>query len=121
MQALSGHGRDGFLDVEAQERERTNMPPYSRLAGIIVSGRDEKQVDGVAKALGLSAPQGDGIRTLGPAPAPMARLRGNWRKRLLVQADKTINLQKTIEGWMATVKVPSTVRVQIDIDPQSFL
>lgn len=121
MQALSGHGRDGFLDVEAQERERTNMPPYSRLAGIIVSGRDEKQVDAVAKALGQSAPQGEGIRTLGPAPAPMARLRGNWRKRLLVQADKTINLQKTIDGWMAAVKVPSTVRVQIDIDPQSFL
>ncbi len=121
MQALAGQGRDGFLDVEAQERERTNMPPYSRLAGIIVSGRDEKQVDSIAKALGVSAPQGDGIRTLGPAPAPMARLRGNYRKRLLVQADKTINLQKTIDGWMATVKVPSTVRVQIDIDPQSFL
>lgn len=121
MQALSGHGRDSFLDVEAQERERTNMPPYSRLAGIIVSGRDERQVDGVAKALGMSAPQGDGIRTLGPAPAPLARLRGNYRKRLLVQADKTINLQKTIDGWMATIKVPSTVRVQIDIDPQSFL
>lgn len=121
MQALAGHGRDAFLDVEAQERERANMPPYSRLAGIIVSGRDEKQVDEVARALGMSAPQGEGIRTLGPAPAPLARLRGNYRKRLLVQADKTINIQKTIDGWMGTVKIPSTVRVQIDIDPQSFL
>ncbi|MDB5492008.1 MAG: primosomal protein [Micavibrio sp.] len=121
MQALSGHGRDSFLDVEAQERERSFMPPYSRLAGIIVSGRNEKQVDDIAKKLGQTAPQGEGIKTLGPAPAPMARLRGNFRKRLLVQADKTINLQKTIEGWMSVVKVPSTVRVQIDIDPQSFL
>lgn len=97
------------------------MPPYTRLAGIIVSGRDERQVDDVAKALGISAPQGDGIKTLGPAPAPLARLRGNFRKRLLVQADKSIALQKTIEGWIADVKIPSTVRVQIDIDPQSFL
>lgn len=131
MQALAGHddsgqksgsaGRDIFLDIEAQEREAAHMPPYTRLAGIIVSGRDERQVDDVAKALGISAPQGDGIKTLGPAPAPLARLRGNFRKRLLVQADKSIALQKTIEGWIADVKIPSTVRVQIDIDPQSFL
>lgn len=121
MQALSGHGRDGFLDVEAQERERAHMPPYSRLAGIIVSGRDERQVENIAKELGLSAPQGEGLRTLGPAPAPFYRLRGDFRRRLLVQADKAIHLQKLIENWIAGVKIPSTVRVQVDIDPQSFL
>lgn len=121
MQALAGLGRDSFLDVEAQERERAHMPPYSRLVGIIVSGRNEHEVEEISKKLGMTAPQVEGIRTLGPAPAPFYRLRGDFRRRLLIQADKTINIQKTVAGWLAGTKIPSTVRVQVDIDPQSFL
>ena len=121
MQALAGVGRDAFLDVEAQEREKAHMPPYSRLVGVIVSGRDEKQVENIARALGLAAPQAEGVRTLGPAPAPFYRLRGDYRRRLLIQSDKAINIQKTIQVWLDSVKTPSTVRVQVDIDPQSFL
>lgn len=121
MQALAGVGRDAFLDVEAQERERSFMPPYSRLVGIIVSGRDERQVDEVSKALGRNAPQGEGIRTLGPAPAPFYRLRGDYRRRLLVQADKALNVQRAVAEWLGGVKVPAQIRVQVDIDPQSFL
>lgn len=127
MKALSGHGgRDEFLSVEAAEREAAHMPPYSRLAGIIVSGRDEGQVLDVARALGKTSPQGANdngqrIQTLGPAPAPLARLRGRYRYRLLVRADKTLNLQRAVADWVEGVKVPSTVRVYIDIDPQSFL
>ncbi|PCK00482.1 MAG: primosomal protein N' [Zetaproteobacteria bacterium] len=121
-----GGGRDEFLSVEAAEREAANMPPYSRLVAIIISGREESLVFEVAKALGRASPQGvndDGLRiqTLGPAPAPMARLRGRYRYRLLVRADKAINIQKTVAHWVHGVKTPSTVRVYIDIDPQSFL
>tara|TARA_R110002095_G_scaffold118651_5_gene103365 strand:+ start:1209 stop:3458 length:2250 start_codon:yes stop_codon:yes gene_type:complete len=126
MKAMAGEGRDAFLGVEAAEREAANMPPYSRLAGIIISGREESQVLDVAKALGRTSPQGVTeagyrIQTLGPAPAPMARLRGKFRYRLLVRADKAIDLQKTVSTWVNGVKVPSTVRVYIDIDPQGFL
>ncbi len=128
MQALSTSsgkfcdGRNQFLEVEALEREHAYMPPFSRLVGIIVSGRDERQVIDVAKALGMSAPQGGkNVQTLGPAPAPFARLRGKYRYRLLVRADKKIDIQKVIAAWIGGVKVPSTVRVYIDIDPQSFL
>ena len=115
------NGRDHFLRVEAAEREAAHMPPYSRLVGIIIAGRDEGQVKDIAKALGQCAPQGEGIQTLGPAPAPFARLRGKYRYRLLVQADKKLNIQKTIADWVGRVKCPSTVRIYIDIDPQSFL
>lgn len=121
MKALSMGARDAFLETEAYEREQAHMPPYSRLAGIIVAGREEQQVVEVAKALGKSAPQGEKITTLGPAPAPLARLRGRYRYRLLVRADKAVNIQKTIAGWVGAHKIPSTVRVYIDIDPQSFL
>ncbi len=126
MKAMASEGRDAFLAVEAAEREVVNMPPYSRLVGIIVSGRDERLVQEVSKQLGRTAPQGAAksgaiIQTLGPAPAPLARLRGKFRYRLLVRADKTINVQKTVGDWVNALKVPSTVRVYIDIDPQSFL
>ncbi len=121
MKALAAGARDGFLEAEAQEREASGMPPYGRLAGIIVSGRDEAQVMEAARALGRSAPQGPGIRTLGPAEAPFYRLRGKYRRRLLVRADKNINIQKSIAAWIAGVKHPSTVRIQVDVDPQSFM
>ncbi len=130
MKALSfegeREGRDDFLKVEALERKAAHMPPFARLAGIIVSGRDEAQVVEVAKALGRTAPQGaskegQSIQSFGPAPAPFARLRGRYRYRLLVRADKKVDLQKTLAAWIEGVKTPSTVRVQIDIDPQSFL
>lgn len=121
--AMSGHeksGRDEFLEVEAAEREMAHMPPFSRLAGVIISGREEAQVVEIAKALGVHAPQGARIQTLGPAPAPFAKLRGKYRYRLLVRADKAIDLQKALAAWVGGVKCPSAVRIQIDIDPQSF-
>ncbi len=120
MQALSHGGRDEFLEVEAGQREAANMPPFTRLAGIIVSGRDERQVLEVSKQLGISAPHGPGVQVLGPADAPMYRLRGKYRRRLLVRADKTLDIQKAVRGWISSVKPPSAVRVQVDIDPQSF-
>jgi primosomal protein N' (replication factor Y) len=122
MKALANEARDKFLEVEAHERQAAHMPPYSRLAGIIVSGRDERQALDVAKALGADAPHQDKtLQTYGPAPAPLARLRGRYRFRLLIRADKSINIQKTIAAWIDGHKIPSTVRVQVDIDPQSFL
>jgi primosomal protein N' (replication factor Y) len=120
MKALVSEQRDQFLEVEAFERERAHMPPYARLAGMIVSGRDESEVKQIASQLGRTAPQGQGIQVLGPAPAPLLRLRGKHRYRLLVRADKNLNIQKTIAAWVGGIKIPSTVRVAIDIDPQSF-
>ena len=120
MQALASGARDDFLEVELSEREIAEMPPFTRLVGIIVSGREEKDVEQAAMALGRAAPQGEKIQTLGPAEAPMYRLRGKFRRRLLVRADKNIDIQKAIKHWVKEVKLPSKIRVQIDIDPQSF-
>ena len=125
MQALIAGDRDLFLKVELSEREGAFMAPFSRVAGVIVSGRDEKQVGEVARALGQCAPnikddKGRMIQTLGPAEAPFYRLRGKYRRRLLVRADKAIDLQKALDHWIKSISVPSAVRVQLDIDPQSF-
>lgn len=120
MKALESGSRDDFLEVEAGSREAAKMPPYTRLAGIIVSGREEALVIDISRQLGMKAPHGTGVQTLGPADAPMYRLRGQYRRRLLVRADKSIDIQKTIAHWLKEVKVPAAVKVQVDIDPQSF-
>lgn len=120
MQSLLGSRRDDFLEVEAAQREAAKMPPFTRLAGIIVSGRDEGQVVEISKKLGQTSPHGTGIQTLGPADAPMYRLRGKFRRRLLVRAEKNIDIQDAIERWLGDHKIPAAVRVQVDIDPQSF-
>ncbi len=121
IQALAGGDRDEFLKVESEERKIADMPPYSRLAGIIVSGIKDEEAEAIAKALAVKSPNGEGIKTYGPAPAPMFRIRGKYRYRLLIHADKKLNIQKAIAEWLAQVKIPSTLKVQIDIDPQSFL
>jgi primosomal protein N' (replication factor Y) len=124
MKALCAGARDPFLEMEADEREESHMPPFSRLAGIIIAGRDLSLVESVAKELGKTSPQGmseaGSVQTLGPAPAVYARLRGKHRMRLLVRADKSVAMQPLLSRWVNGVKVPSGVRVYVDIDPQSF-
>ncbi len=119
--ALLSGDRDGFLAAESEMRRMHFMPPYGRLAALIVSGVDGRAVDEVARALGRTAPKGEGIEVLGPAPAPFAMLRGRHRRRLLVKARKEANLHGRMRAWLAGVKLPTGVRVQVDIDPYSFL
>ncbi len=126
MQALVGlsdgrDSRDRFLAAEADERQRHGWPPFGRLAALIVAGPDERAVDRVARQLGATAPHGEGIEVLGPAPAPLALLRGRHRRRLLVKARRDVNIQAAIDAWLAPLRPPSGVRIQVDIDPYSFL
>jgi primosomal protein N' (replication factor Y) (superfamily II helicase) len=121
MQALLSCDRDAFLAREAEERMVAGMPPYGRLAALIVSGEDMDEVDAVSRRLGRTAPRPDGIHVLGPAPAPFALLRGRHRRRLLIKAPRGVQLQPLIARWLSDVPVPASVRVQVDIDPYSFL
>jgi primosomal protein N' (replication factor Y) len=121
MLALRDYDRDAFLEREAQERLEAGMPPFGRLAALVVSGEDMAQVDAVARRLGRAAPRGDSVQVLGPAPAPFALLRGRHRRRLLLKAPRGVQVQSLVADWLARVPVPGTVRVQVDIDPYSFL
>ena len=120
MKALIANDRDTFLAAESRERERAGMPPFGRLAALILSCPDELKLDMFCRLLSQKAPRFDDIRILGPAPAPLAFLRGKHRRRFLVKTDKSIALQKFLSEWLSTVKVPSTIQLKIDIDPQSF-
>jgi len=121
MQTLVADDRDGFLASEAEARRSRGLPPYGKLVALIISGPDRGAVDRVSQDLGRAAPQGEGLMVLGPADAPLAMLRGRHRRRLLLKADRRIGVQPLVADWVSRVQVPGTVRVQVDIDPYSFL
>ncbi len=121
MQALAAGDRDGFLAGEMETRERLLLPPFGRLAALIVSGPDSDEIDRLCRTLAQHAPQAGGVETLGPAPAPLAILRRRHRRRFLLRAPRDVPLQEVIGDWLAGVKVSSRVRIQVDIDPYSFL
>ncbi len=120
LQAIAAGDRDGFIAAEKAARERYGMPPYGRLAAIVVSGRQAGAVRQAAAALGRGAPAQDGLQVLGPAPAPLALLRGHFRHRLLVKAARSVNLQDYIRRWLSRTPQPGGIRIRVDIDPYNF-
>jgi primosomal protein N' (replication factor Y) len=121
MQALAAQDRDAFLAAEIAEREAAGMPPYGRLAAVIVSAPNERQANDAAKAMGEKAPVVEGLDLWGPAPAPLAVIRGMHRRRFLIRANRGVDVSAFLAAWSGRVKLHSAVRVQIDVDPYSFL
>ena len=121
LKALVDNDRSRFLEIEKQTRQLLKMPPFGRLAAIIVSGTNKDSVEKTAIYLGQTAPNNDYINTLGPAQAPIYMLRGKYRYRLLLKTAKNIKIQAVIQEWLAKVSYPSNVRVEVDIDPYSFM
>jgi len=121
MQALIAGDFANFMTCEAAVRRPGHWPPFGRLAAIIVSSEHERDADQIAGALARAAPRGAGIDVLGPAPAPLALLRGRHRRRLLLKTTRDIAVQKLLRDWLADVPVPHSARVDIDIDPVSFM
>lgn len=121
MRALVSGRRDEFLEREARARERVGLPPYGRLAGIVVSAPDAGLAQRVAREMARMAPRAEDVTVLGPAPAPMALLRGRTRLRFLVKAGRNVNIQAFLHAWLDGLKVPNQVRVSVDVDPYSFM
>jgi primosomal protein N' (replication factor Y) (superfamily II helicase) len=121
MQALLQGDLDAFMASEADSRRDGEWPPYGRLAALIVSADSAILADTVARDLGWAAPRGDGIVVLGPAPEPMSLLRGRHRRRLLLKVRRDVAVQPILRAWLGAVKVPRGGRVDVDVDPISFL
>jgi primosomal protein N' (replication factor Y) len=122
IRAILGGDEEAFWRAEAAERRAAGVPPFGRMAGIILSGTDVAQVFDLGNALARqsAALTRVGAQVFGPAPAPIARVRGRHRVRLLVKADKGVALQEAIARWIAPHKLKGDLRLSVDIDPQSF-
>lgn len=121
MQAIAAGDRDAFVAAESAARKAAGMPPFGKLAALIVSGRDPGAAEAAARRLAKTAPTYREARVYGPAPAPLAQLRGMWRWRLLLHAERTVNIQAILAHWLADFRAKDGVRLAVDIDPYSFM
>lgn len=122
LKALVSGDPERFYAAETASREAAGLPPFGRLAALIVSGNSAAEAETHARALARCAEAPQGVMVLGPAEAPITVLRGRHRMRLIVKTERGIDLQDYLRGWIKRGPKPkSAVRVAIDIDPQSFL
>jgi primosomal protein N' (replication factor Y) len=121
MRALIAGDLAAFMAQEATMRRPGHWPPFGRLAALIVSAAAAPDADAAAAALGRAAPHGPGVVVLGPAPAPLAILRGRHRRRLLLKTRRDIAVQPLLRDWLARAAVSARARVDVDVDPVSFL
>jgi primosomal protein N' (replication factor Y) (superfamily II helicase) len=121
IRALVSDDRDAFMAREAEARREQGMPPFGRLVALIVSGPDPEETAEAARRVARHAPRGAEIEVLGPAPAPLSLLRGQYRQRLLLRTARHLNASEITRRWLAPLKLPNAVRVRIDVDPYSFL
>ncbi len=119
--ALADGDRERFISAELSMREILGLPPFGRLSGVIVSGPELAITETLAKKFVSLAPKAVGIEILGPSEPPIGRLRGRFRRRILVQAEPSVNLSAYMSSWRKRIKLPSKYRLHIDIDPQSFM
>ncbi|MBL4811560.1 MAG: primosomal protein N' [Rhodobacteraceae bacterium] len=122
IRAILSGDEERFWQTEARERRAAGVPPYGRMAGIVLSSPDVQAVFDLGAYLARNdAPlRKIGAKVYGPAPAPIARIRGRHRVRLLVTAEKNAPLQAALSQWVGGLKLPTNLRLAIDIDPQSF-
>jgi primosomal protein N' (replication factor Y) len=121
IRALVSGDAEAFYAAETEARREANAPPFGRMAAIIVSSEDLREATNTAQAIAKSAPSVDGMEVYGPAPAPLAMLRGRHRMRLLVHARRALDVQDVIRAWLGALEWPRGVRVAVDVDPYSFV
>jgi primosomal protein N' (replication factor Y) len=122
MQAMLSGDREEFLAREIEMRQRGMLPPYGRLAALIISAREKELAERYAREVARRAPPAETISVLGPAEAPIFVVRGRHRWRLLVKAPRDADIQGYLRDWLANVPEPKgDLRLSIDVDPYSFL
>ena len=122
MQALVTGDRQAFYEAEIAMREEAGLPPFGRLAAIVISAKTKPEAEAYARALAVAAPEARTITVLGPVEAPLAIIRGRHRQRLLVKAAREADVQSYLIEWLSRVAPPrGGVNLQVDVDPYNFL
>jgi primosomal protein N' (replication factor Y) len=121
MKALILGDREAFYSSEIALREATAYPPFGRLASLVITANERHAAESYGRALASAAPKDASVRVLGPAEAPIAVVRGRHRFRILVKAPREFNLSAYLREWLAAApKTRGNVKLEVDVDPQSF-
>ncbi len=118
---LAAGDRDAFVEHEMDQRRIVGFPPFGRLGAVILSAGSPEQANESAAAFGAAQPNATGVEVWGPAPAPITVLRGRHRRRFLIRSDRNVDLSAFLAAWKERVKLPSNVRVALDVEPYSFM
>jgi primosomal protein N' (replication factor Y) len=122
MKALVACDREAFYASEIAQRERTGYPPFGRLASLIISAGDRATAEGYARKLVAIAPVDERVQLLGPAEAPLAVIKGRYRFRLLLKSARGFDLSDYLRHWLTAAPKPKgNLKLEVDVDPQSFL
>ena len=125
MEAMQTGSIKNFITVEADGRKNRSLPPYGRLGSLIIQSANldilEKFVQNLSSKVPKFHKDKDRIDILGPAPAPIAKLRGLYRYRFLIKGKGDVRIQSFIKVWLSNIKIDKGVRIKIDIDPYNFL
>jgi primosomal protein N' (replication factor Y) len=122
MRALIASNREAFYASEIALREQTHYPPFGRLGSLVISAADKHAAEAHARRLAAAAPRAEDVRVLGPAEAPLALVRGRYRFRLLVKSPRGFDLSAYLRAWLsAAPKAKGNIKLEVDVDPQSFL
>jgi len=122
MKALIACDREAFYDSEIDLREKTLYPPFGRLASLIISAGDRPSAEGLGRKLVALAPRDERVVVLGPAEAPLAVIKGRYRFRILVKSARGFDLSDYLRNWLAVCPKPKgNQKLEVDVDPQSFL
>jgi primosomal protein N' (replication factor Y) (superfamily II helicase) len=122
MEAIISGDRDAFIESEIRQRQLGMLPPYGRLAALIITARDKDLAERFAREIARRAPAAERIEVLGPAEAPIFVVRGRFRWRLLVKAPREMDIQGYLRAWLeAMPDIKGDLRLSVDIDPYSFM
>jgi primosomal protein N' (replication factor Y) (superfamily II helicase) len=122
MQAIISGDRDAFIESEIRQRQLGMLPPYGRLAALIVTAREKDVAERYAREIARRAPAAERIEVLGPAEAPIFVVRGRFRWRLLVKAPREMDIQGYLRAWLADMpEIKGDLRLSVDVDPYSFM
>ena len=121
LHSLSNSDPKVFYEEELLFRERAYLPPFSKLVSIIVSGANQFEVEKISKKLKQSFLLQEKIKIYGPVTAPIFKIRGKYRMRLLLKYDVSLFPQKFIKNWLDMNIVSKNIKLEVDVDPVSFL
>ena len=121
MQAMIAGDRDAFVNAELEERRAAGLPPFGRLAAVVVSAGEAEVLEAFCRVMAAAAPNAEGVEVFGPADAPLSLVRGRRRKRFLVRTDRAVDISAFLAAWRARVRPSGSIRLSLDVDPYSFL
>lgn len=122
LQAIAARDEKSFFESEIESRKMLNLAPFGKSASVLITGKDEAKTLAAAKNIVKAAPPASyGLEVLGPTPAGLSRLQGQYRFRILIKAGKTSPLSSIIKMWLTKVQLPYNIKIQIDVEPYSFM